>query len=308
MKPKAPGILIWALPVILMMAAGPGLGQDSFSLKKDILVAKDEIQDNVIAMGGHIQVDGTVRQSVVMLGGNVTVNGEVRDSVVGIGSNVTLTSAARVNGDVVSLVGTLTKEPGCVIGGDTIYFKSTDIPEKFFKNGLLGVFAMSFVPFFLVLRIISLLVWFLIALIVVAVFPGQIRLASSRVRSSFWPVFGTGVLALVVYTGLVIMAALFSLLLIGIPILLALVALGILLKIFGQVAVFHFFGDSLARAFGNHKATPILAVVLGLFLVNVLKFIPVLGLLFSLVLSILGWGVVIRTKFGTTENWLRRKS
>jgi hypothetical protein len=24
-------------------------------------------------------------------------------------------------------------------------------------------------------------------------------------------------------------------------------------------------------------------------------------------LSIIGWGVVIRTKFGTTENWLRRK-
>jgi len=29
MKPKTPGIWIWALPVILLMAAGPGLGQDS---------------------------------------------------------------------------------------------------------------------------------------------------------------------------------------------------------------------------------------------------------------------------------------
>jgi len=308
MKPRTHRIWFWIIPASLLIAAGPGRGQDSFSLKKDILVAKDEIQDNVIAMGGRVQVDGTVRESVVMLGGDVTVSGEVREAVVGIGSNVTLTSTARVKGDVVSLVGTLTKEPGCVIGGDTVYFKSTDIPEKFFKNGFLGLFAMSFVPFFLVLRIINLLVWFLMALIVVAVFPRQISLASSQIRSSFWPVFGTGVLALVVYTGLVVMAALFSLLLIGIPILLALVALGIMLKIFGQVAVFHFFGDSLARGFGNPKATPILAVILGLFLVNILKFIPVLGLLFSLVLSILGWGVVIRTKFGMTENWLRRKA
>jgi len=302
---------IWLLPGLAFMLAATALplcGQQSFTLKKDIMVAKDEVQENIFAMGGHVQVDGTIRQSVIMLGGTVTVSGQVNDALVGIGSHVTLTSSAVVKGDVVSLGGTLIKEPGCVIGGDTVYFKSSEIPGKFFKNGFLNFFTLSFVPFFLALRLIIIFVWFLLALIVVAVFPRQISLASSQIRTAFWPVFGTGILVLIVYTGLVILAALFSLLLIGIPILLALVALGVLIKIFGQVAIFHFFGDSLARAFGHRQATPLLAVSLGLLLVSFLKFIPILGFLFSFVLSVLGWGLVIRTKFGTTENWFRRKS
>jgi hypothetical protein len=308
MKMKIQKIWLFpALALLLVVAVVPVRGQESFTLQKDILVAKDEVQDNIFAMGGHVQVDGIVRKSVIALGGTITVSGEVKEAVVGIGSGIILTSSAVIKGDVVALGGTLTKEPGCIIGGDTVYFKSSEIPAKFFKNGFLNFFTLSFVPFILALRLILIFVWFLVALIVVAIFPRQVSLASSQIRFSFWPVFGTGVLVLTVYTGLVILAALFSLLLIGIPILLALIAVGVLIKLFGQVAIFHFFGDSLARALGNQKATPLLAVILGLILVSFLKFIPILGFLFSFVLSILGWGVAIRTKFGTTENWFRRK-
>jgi hypothetical protein len=37
-------------------------------------------------------------------------------------------------------------------------------------------------------------------------------------------------------------------------------------------------------------------------------FVPVFGFLFSFCLSIIGWGVVIRTKFGTTENAFQRRA
>jgi hypothetical protein len=37
------------------------------------------------------------------------------------------------------------------------------------------------------------------------------------------------------------------------------------------------------------------------------RFHPFVGFLFSQVLNIIGWGVVIRTKFGTKENWFRKK-
>ncbi len=40
---------------------------------------------------------------------------------------------------------------------------------------------------------------------------------------------------------------------------------------------------------------------------SLVGFIPFVGFLFTLVLSILGWGAVIRTKFGTTDVWIGRK-
>jgi len=38
------------------------------------------------------------------------------------------------------------------------------------------------------------------------------------------------------------------------------------------------------------------------------KFIPILGFLFSFCLSVIGWGVTIRARFGTKGNWLKIKA
>jgi hypothetical protein len=106
----------------------------------------------------------------------------------------------------------------------------------------------------------------------------------------------------------VIVFGLLSLVLIGIPFLLILAALGLAVKIFGQVALFYFFGESIGRSSNRRSPSPLAAVVIGLIIVSLIKFIPILGFLFSFCLSIIGWGVTIRTKFGTTENWLKRKA
>lgn len=84
--------------------------------------------------------------------------------------------------------------------------------------------------------------------------------------------------------------------------------IGLVVKIFGNVALFYLFGESVARAFRSRTPAPAAAVVLGLVVVTVIKLIPFLGLLFSLYLSVIAWGVVMRTKFGTTENWLRKRT
>lgn len=303
MKQKWGAILV----ILLLAVVLPVRSQDSFTLKKDIFVGRDEIQDNIFTMGAHVQVEGKVRESVVVIGGTVVISGEVHDSVVGIGTNITLSSTAAVGKDVVALGGLLTKEPGCVIGGDTVYFKSADFPGKFLREAMKGVFAFPLAPFLLTLKLILVFIWVLLALVVTVLLPRQVGFASSQVRTAFWPVFATGLLAIVVFAGLIILSALFSIIIIGLPILLSLIVLGIIIKVFGTVALFHFFGDSLSRAFGSRKTSPFLAVILGLVLVNLLKLIPVLGFLFSLSISVLGWGVTLRTKFGTTENWFKRK-
>jgi hypothetical protein len=281
-------------------------GRENVTVKEDVFVAKDEVQDNVIAFGGNITVEGRVKQNIVAFGGTITLSGEVGDSVVGIGSVITLRSTAVVKGDVVSLGGVLNKERGCIIQGDTVYLKSSELIPKIFKGGIF--FFPPLIPFILILKLISMFIWLLLALVIAAIFPRQLSLASSQIRVSFWPVAGTGIIALVLFTGLIIVCALLSLVLIGIPFLLFLIAAGIVIKIFGTVVLFYLFGESLGKAFWSKSVSAIAAVILGLILISIIKFIPVLGFLFSFCLSIIVWGVVIRTKFGTTENWLKRKA
>lgn len=296
--------------VVALTLAGPLLlaGQQTFTMKKDVVVEADETQDNVISLGGNVIVRGKVKDTVFCLGGNITISGEIGKAVIGIGSQVTLTSTAVVNGDVVSLGGTLEKETGSRVRGDTVYFRSEEIRARFLKDGLFkGLLSFSFYPIFLIIKLVMVFIWLILALLCAALFPRQIALASDQVRTSFWPVLGVGLLATILFSGLVIIAAVLSLILIGIPFLIALIWVGLIIKIFGRVVLFYFFGESLLRSLGSKKTTAMGAVLMGLLLVSIIDFIPILGSLFTFVLSLIGWGVVIRTKFGTRENWFARK-
>lgn len=277
---------------------------DSVGLRGTIVVARDETRDNVVTFGGDINVEGKVRKSVLAFGGSITVSGEVGDSVVGFGARITLTSTAVVKHDLVCLGGTIEKEPGFRVDGDTVYFKGSEISGKVLSDGLKGLLTFSFWPIILIFKMVNIFIWAILAFVVAMLFPKQVTFAGGEIRKSFWPVFGTGLLALICFTFLVIFAAVLCLVLIGIPILFALVIAGLIVKIFGKVALFYFFGESLLR---RAKASPLGAVMLGLLVVSLVGLIPIIGWLFSFVLTIFGWGVSIRTKFGTTENWFQRK-
>ena len=300
------------LPVVLALAltglAIPLAAQHDFSVKRDIFVAAGETQENVISFGGNVVVEGRVKQSVVAFGGTITVSGEVGEAVVGIGSNITLRPTAAIRGDVISIGGVLQKDPGCSITGDTVYFKASELGSRFFKQGLFkGIFAFPLFPIFLIIKLIGIFLWLIAALVVAALFPRPIVRAAAAVRTSFWPVFGTGLLALVIFTGLMIFAVLLCFILIGIPLIIALFWAGLIVKLFGRVVLFYVLGESLLKAFGAKNISAIGASLAGLLVVSLVGFLPFVGFLFTLVLSILGWGAVIRTKFGTTDHWLGRK-
>ncbi|MDH7511402.1 MAG: hypothetical protein QHH14_00445 [Clostridiales bacterium] len=302
MKNKLLGLFIG---LCLCGGLSPLCGRENISVKEDVFVAKDEVQDNIISFGGNVTVEGRVKENIVAFGGTITLSGEVGDTVVGIGSVITLHSTTVIKGDLVSLGGVLNKEPGCVIQGDTVYFKSSEFLSRIFRGGL---FSVPLLPIILILKLLLMFIWLLLALVVAGVFPRQLALASSQVRVSFWPVVGTGALSLIMFVTLILFSAFLSLILIGIPFLLFLIAVGLAIKIFGQVVLFHFFGESLGKALGIRAPAPLLAVVLGLIVVSLITFIPFVGFLFSFCLSLIAWGVVIRTKFGSTENWFRRKA
>ena len=298
---------IFCLAILFLFLGLIPLQGQGIVFKKDIIVEEDETQDNVISWGGEIRIEGRVTDTVINFGGTIIITGKVENTVIGFGSDITLHSTARIEGDVISLGGILDKDPGATIQGDTIYFGTSEEVSEFLKEGFAGILGFSLLPLLIIFRLITLVIWFILAIILVAIFPKQISFASNQIRTSFWPIFGTGILSIVIFTGLIIFSVFLCFILIGIPILLALIAIGVVIKIFGRVVVFYFLGDWVFKAFGGKQASGLLAVILGLLLFGLIGFIPVIGSLFSFVLSIVGWGVVIRTKFGSVENWFKRK-
>jgi hypothetical protein len=156
------------------------------------------------------------------------------------------------------------------------------------------------------LKLVSLFVWAVVVFAAASLFPRQVQFAAGEVRSSPGAVFGTGLLAMIAFAVFIVFSALLSIVLIGIPILMALAFTGLIVKLFGRVAMFYFLGESLARGFHRRGVSVLGGSMLGLLFFGFLSFIPILGFLFTTVVNIFGWGAAIRTKFGTTQNWLRR--
>jgi hypothetical protein len=304
LRPIAGLLALVLIAVPASLAAGQN--QTRFAFKDEIYIGPEETQDNVVALGGSVTVEGQVRRTLFAVGGTVTISGRVGESVVVIGGRVLLRPTAEVAKDLVILGGTLTREAGCRVGGDTVYFKSKELSDKFFKGGLFGFLSVSLLPVILIVKFVTLFIWALVAFIVAMLFPRQVKLASDQVRTSFWSVFATGLLALVAFTVFILIAAILSIVLIGIPILMALGFAGLVVKMFGRVAMLYFFGESLARGFNRKSVSALGGAMLGLLFVGFIGFIPLFGWLFTTIVNIIGWGAAIRTKFGTTENWFRR--
>jgi len=296
-------LALMALCALAPLAARPA-SQVEIGTSKDVYVAPGETKDKIFSLGGHVVVEGKIREDVMVIGGSITISGEVGQSVVGIGSRILVKSTARIGEDLAALGGTLEKEPGCVIVGDTIYFQTREIGDRLFKDGVWeGALSLSIIPVIIVIKLVLIFLWLIAALLGAALFPKPIAFAAGEIRKHFWPAFGIGLVAIIVFTMFVIFAALLSIILIGIPIAVALAVAGFVIKVFGRLAVFYFLGASVLGGFRDRKVTVMGAVLLGLVLFSLAGFVPVLGFLFTFVMNAVGWGIAIRTKFGSRENW-----
>jgi hypothetical protein len=290
--------------IILAPLTVPAAGQARLGAGRDITVPAGETQDKIFSLGGHVVVDGTVREDVMVIGGSITISGEVQQSVVGIGSHIVIKSTAKIGEDLAALGGTLEKEPGCSLAGDTIYFQSREIGDRLFKNGFVDwALSMSIIPIIIVIKLVAIFLWLLVALLGAALFPKPLAYAAAELRQHFWAVLATGLVAFFVFLLLLLFASLLSFVLIGIPLVLALAVAGFIIQVFGRLAVFFFLGAAALGARRGRTVSAMGAVLMGLLLFSLAGFVPILGFLFTLVMSVLGWGVAIRTKFGSRENW-----
>jgi len=306
---KIPAAALFGLLILALLAVTSDAWAE-ISSRKEIRVAPGETQEEIISFGGHVLIEGKVRNDVVVIGGSITISGQVGQSVVGIGSRILVKSTASVAKDLAALGGTLEKEPGCAIGGDTIYFQTRELGDRLFKDGHVfdGLFSLSIIPIIVVAKLVMIVLWLIVALMGAALLPKPIAYAAGQIRKRFWGDLGIGVLAIIVFTMLMFFAALLCFILVGIPIAMALAVAGFIIKVFGRLAVFYVLGESALRAFRSANITPMSAILMGLLVFSLAGFVPVLGFLFTFAMNAVGWGVTLRTKFGSRENWFVKKA
>jgi hypothetical protein len=142
----------WVLLALLfVIAATPALharaSGDRVQVGRSIVVEENEEVGDVVCIGCSIHMMGTCGD-VVAIGGGITIEGTVKGDAVAVGGGMHLGESASVSGDVVTVGGGLSRHPSAVVKGDVSSQSGPFI--------LLGLVLVPLVP---VILIVALIIW-----------------------------------------------------------------------------------------------------------------------------------------------------
>lgn len=120
---------------------------DRVQFGRSIVVAEGETAGDLVCIGCSILVEGAC-QDVVAVGGSVTVNGTVKGDLAVVGGGVSLGENATVNGDVATMGGRLSRHPDSVVHGNVSTLSGTPV--------FLGLALIPLVP---IVLIVALVIW-----------------------------------------------------------------------------------------------------------------------------------------------------
>ena len=313
--------IVLAVVVVLLLAEGAA-AQFTMQFSGDIVIPRDTIhQGTAMTMNGRIIVDGTLRGDAMTMNGDVTVTGTVTGDVRTFNGNITLASSAVVGGDVWTANGRVVRAPGAQVRGriraeatppsppqvlappqDPAVPQVTPPPVTpppaapvpplmpapparpwdgtwypWWSRVVRAVATMTLVGFVV------------LAALVTAVFPRQIR----RVASALSDSPGEALLAgIAVWVLLPPLAAVLALSIVGIPAVVLLPFLVAIVGLVGVAGVAMLIGERIISAFQRERSDTLDAVV-GAALLGVLAFLPGIGWLAILVAVTWGLGAVI---------------
>jgi len=279
------GKIVWL--ILSLSLSGFLFSASNFKLDKDVTVAPQEIYDrDVISFSGHIDIKGKFQRSLILFGGSLKLDGEVGQDVVCIGSKVEIGAYARVKGDLFIIGGTLARDAGAQVNGEFTYLR---FDLKKIESTLSPIFqdARS-IPFF---KIIRLFIWFIVALIVIAIVPRHVYGAGEMLGKHPMRVGLIGFLSLCCFLFLLFTFFILVFVLVGIPLLLALIILYFIISVFGRTVIFYFIGEKISGLVKLKNPAPTLLILFGLFLFGLITFLPLVGPLIMFVVNILEVGI-----------------
>ncbi len=312
------------LTVLVVLLLADGAAAQGFTLRfsGDIVISRDTIhQGTAMTMNGRIVVEGTLRGNAMTMNGDVSVSGTVTGDVRTFNGNISLASTAVVDGDVWSANGRVVRAPGAQVRG-RISPEATPPPPPvptppLFTpppqvppppplspvpplvpappsgpwDGMIGSPWWSRVM--RAAATTTLIGFVVLAALVTAVFPRQIRRVATALSESPGEALLAGVAVWILLPPLAVVLALS---LVGIPVVVMLPFLVMLLGLAGIAGVAMLIGERLIGAFQQDR-TDTLDAVVGAALLGVLAFLPGLGWLAILLAVTWGLGAVVLLLF-----------
>jgi hypothetical protein len=275
--------------LLVMLAALPMAAKTS--INHALTIARGEtLKEGITAIRANVRILGCVDESIFQIGGTLLIEGEVTGDVITLGCAVELGPQARIRKDLYVFVGTLAQQPGSQIGGETLQIKKRDDLKQMAQtllpflpdNGGAGFFRIFMIP-----------MWFIIALIVLAIAGTSVSKAEELLLQSTLKTGIIGLIGLIVFLFLFAVFFVTSIFVIGIPFLLFTFLLYFLVLIFGHTVVFYTMGHQLWRLFKVRQGGAVLFLLTGVGLYAVCKFIPYLGFAALVVVNIYVLGIAI---------------
>ncbi len=246
----------------------------------DITIGPEETTGVVIVIQGNTVIRGTV-DVLVQIEGNATIaEGGTVGEVVAVNSTITAESGSAVTANVNLIDSRLDLAEGITVGGEVTRGASYDIGKGFFIFGLVANIGFG-------------LAILLGGVIIAAVAPVTVRRTATAISSDLG---STLIAALIFWLGLPVLAVVAMITIIGIP-----VGLGFFVFILpafgftGYLIVGIWLGELILRRTSQNSPEherPYLAALVGLGILIVVGWIPALGVLITLIATLLGGGAI----------------
>ncbi|MBA4380229.1 MAG: hypothetical protein C0393_06075, partial [Anaerolinea sp.] len=284
------------------LADGKVIFGDTYTLKSG-----ETLNGDLVVFGGsaNIETGAKVEGDAVVIGGSLVVNGEVAGDVAVVGGAVTLGAEAHVRGNLSTVGAMLTRTEGSQVDGE-IFNTATSWQDR--ENGaqtpqptptVPPSVQLNFQPFWSVVNAIgqALALGILAMLVMLFMAPHTQRVGQAIVGQPV--IAGTLGLLTVVLAPLALVLLIITILLIPVA-LVAVIALA-LAAVFGWIAIGLEIGERFTAAI-KQQWHPSLAAGLGTFLLalvaNIIGLIACVGWLAPFLVTMLGIGGVIMTRFG----------
>lgn len=281
--------------------------------------------------------DGSVYPSQFLIGETyILESGErIEGDIVGIGTNLAIREGAKITGDI-SLVGSVLDMAGEVIGDINVFAGTSTIRDTAFIRGdinqvshqaLIGPNARilgeantyifpdtrseglgkgvnTLINWFRPANLIGLLfgrmiIFVVTALLVISLFPEPTRRVVAGIQGNIAPAWGVGIISLLVFpviSFILIITICLS------PIGLILLLLLLISYIWGWIGLSFLFGQRLFTWLGQEQSNEMITVAGAAFLTlltMLVGLVPVAGFLLNLMVSSIGLGGVVFSRFGT---------
>jgi hypothetical protein len=244
---------------------------------------------SMVTIGDDLEVkEGVYAKRAVSIGGDVRVYGRVRHEVVSVFGSVYLGSASEVQGDVVSIGGTVDREPGAVVGGEVTIIDASGITA--WLTGLPGKTLEDLRRIWGTFGWLSSLGFILLALLVVSVIPAGVGAVSFQIehyllRTILWGLFGMALAVPLVGALFISVVGI-----VMIPVLIGFLGCTVL---FGYIAVAQLVGKRIAISVRRPGRPIVLETLIGMAVLLLAGLVPVAGWFVKGVAVFLGFGGVL---------------